>query len=133
MALLDKVTATFELPGNHSAPTAAYEAVGRLVMEQSDVLLVLWDGDPNRGRGDASRVVADAVARHIPVIHVNTYAALPTQFLWTGLSDAEIKQPSVEVVRRAPANTAIAQLVAALTVPPEHKMNTRMLTQFYRE
>ena len=68
-----------------------------------------------------------------PVIHVNTYAALPTQFLWTGLSDAEIKQPSVEVVRRAPANTAIAQLVAALTVPPEHKMNTRMLTQFYRE
>jgi hypothetical protein len=133
VALLDKVTATFELPGDHRAATAAYEAVGRLVLEQSDVLLALWDGDPNRGRGGTSRVVADAVARHIPVIHINTHSELPTQLLWTGLSDAEIEQPSVEIVPRAAADAAIAQVVAALTVPPEHKVDTRMLVQFYRE
>ncbi len=133
VALLEKVTATFELPGNHSEATAAYEAVGRLVLEQCDVLLALWDGDPNRGRGGTSRVVADAVARHIPVIHVHTHVDEPVQLLWTGLSDAEIEQPSVEIVPRAPADTAIAQVVAALTVPPEHKVDTRMLMQFYRE
>ena len=133
VALLEQVTATFELPGNHGAATAAYEAVGRLVLEQCDVLLALWDGDQNRGRGGTSRVVADAVARHIPVIHINTHAEMPTQLLWTGLSDAEIEQPSVEIVPRAPADTAIAQVVAALTVPPEHKVDTRMLMQFYRE
>jgi hypothetical protein len=117
------------------------------VLEQCDVLLALWDGDPNRGRGGTSRVVADAVARHIPVIHIHTHAnanananaegGAPTppapQVLWTGLSDAEIEQPSVEIVPRAPATTAIAQVVAALTIPPEHKVDTRMLKQFYRE
>ncbi len=142
LALLEKVTSTFELPGNHNEATAAYEAVGRLVLEQSDVLLALWDGDSNRGRGGTSRVVADAVARHIPVIHIHTHVNqaiqdthvdVPVQLLWTGLSDAEIEQPSVEIVPRAPADTTIAQVVAALTVPPENKVDTRMLMQFYRE
>ncbi len=133
VTLLEKVTSTFELPGNHAEATAAYEAVGRLVLEQCDVLLALWDGDPNRGRGGTSRVVADAVARHIPVIHIHTHAEEPVQLLWTGLSDAEIEQPSVEIVPRAPADTTIAQVVAALTVPPENKVDTRMLMQFYRE
>jgi hypothetical protein len=142
VALLARVTSTFELPGNHNEATAAYEAVGRLVLEQCDVLLAIWDGDANRGRGGTSRVVADAVARHIPVIHIHTHVdqfihdthtTVPVQLLWTGLSDAEIEQPSVEIVPRAPADTAIAQVVAALTVPPEHKVDTRMLMQFYRE
>ena len=133
VALLEQVTVTFELPGDHGAATAAYEAVGRLLLEQSDVLLALWDGDPNRGRGGTSRVVADAVARHIPVIHVNTHAESPTQLLWTGLGNAEIAQPTLEIVPRATADIAIAQVVAALTVPPEHKVDTRMLARFYRE
>jgi hypothetical protein len=133
LMLLEKSTSTFELPGNHSEATAAYEAVGRLVLEQCDVLLALWDGDPNRGRGGTSRVVADAVARHIPVVHIHTHISEPVQLLWTGLSDAEIEQPSVEIVPRASADKAIPQVVAALTVPPEHKVDTRMLMQFYRE
>jgi hypothetical protein len=133
VALLARIASTFELPGNHNEATAAYEAVGRLVLEQCDVLLAIWDGDTNRGRGGTSRVVADAVARHIPVIHIHTYSEVPVRLLWTGLSDAEIEQPSVEIVPRAPADTAIAQVVAALTVPPEHKVDTRMLMQFYRE
>ena len=133
VSLLSQATATFELPGNHTEATAAYEAVGRLLLEQCDVLLALWDGETNRGRGGTSRVVADAVARHIPVIHLNTHNDAPAQLLWTGLSDAEIEQPSVEIVPRAAANVAIAQVVAALTVPPEHKVHTRMLMQFYRE
>jgi hypothetical protein len=133
VALLARVSSTFELPGNHNEAIAAYEAVGHLVLEQCDVLLALWDGDPYRGRGGTSRVVADAVARRIPVIHIHTHNAAAPLVLWSGLSDAEIEQPIVETVPNAPASTAIAQVVAALTVPPEHKVDTRMLKQFYRE
>ncbi len=133
VGLLAKVTSTFELPGDHSEAIAAYEAVGHLVLEQCDVLLALWDGDPYRGRGGTSRVVSDAVARHIPVIHIHTHGGGSPQMLWSGLSDAEIDQPIVETVPRAPADKAIAQVMAALTVPPEHKVDTRMLKQFYRE
>ena len=133
VALLEKVSATFELPGNHSQAVAAYEAVGHLMLEQCDVLLALWDGDPYRGRGGTSRVVSDAVARRIPVIHIHTHNASAPLVLWSGLSDAEIEQPIVETVPNAPVSTAIAHVVAALTVPPEHKVDTRMLKQFYRE
>ena len=137
VALLGRTTHTFELNGEHLDPesrNASYEAVGRLMLEQSDILLAIWDGDPGRGRGGTSRVVAEAVARHIPVIHVHvhTQAGQPVQLMWTGLSDAEIEQPSVEIVPRADAAIAVGQVVAALTVPPDNKIDGRMLTQFYR-
>ncbi len=131
--LLARSTACFELPGKREQAQAAYEAVGRLVLEQCDVLLALWDGDPNRGRGGTSRVVADAVARHIAVLHLHTHEDLPTQLLWTGLSDAEIEQPSVEIVPRAAASDMLPQVIAALTIPPEHAVDQRMLQRFYKE
>jgi hypothetical protein len=133
VSLLDQVTSTFELPGSRADATAAYEAVGRLVLEQCDVLVALWDGVSNRGRGGTSRVVAEAVARHIPVIHIHSLTHHRVILMWSGLSDAEIEQPSIDTVPRARAENALTQTVAALTVPPEHKVDTRMLMQFYRE
>ena len=134
--LLRNMTATFELPGKHSEAAerdSAYEAVGRLVLEQSDIVLAIWDGDLGRGRGGTSRVVADAVARHIPVIHIHTRSAEAPLLLWSGLSDAEIEQPSVELVPRVAAETGIASAVGLLCVPPEHKVDQRMLTQFFHK
>ena len=61
--LIGSAGAVMELPGRRADAAAAYEAVGRLVLEQSDILIALWDGDPDRGRGGTSRVVAEAIAR----------------------------------------------------------------------
>ncbi len=133
VALLERVTATFELCGDHNDANAAYEAVGRLTLEQSDILMALWDGNPGRGRGGTSRIVAEAVARHIPVIHIQPSGLAPPQVLWSGLSDAEIEQPSVEIVPRIDAENGIGVVVEALTIPPDNKIDLRMLTQFYRE
>ncbi len=144
VALLGRMTAVFELNGEHVEPTkrdGAYEAVGRLLLEQCDVLLAVWDGDPGRGRGGTARVVAEAVARHIPVIHIHageyssTNATAPTaatECLWTGFSDAEIEQPSVEIVPRLPAEKGIRVVVHALTAPPDNNIDRRMLAHFYR-
>ena len=133
VALLEQVSSTFELAGSHDEASAAYEAVGRLVLEQSDIVLALWDGDQGRGRGGTSRVVADAVARHIPVIHIHTLGAEPPQVLWSGLSDAEIEQPSVEIVPRTNADEGIDVSVRLLCLPPDHDVDTRMLARFYRQ
>lgn len=135
LSLLAQMTAVFELDGNHAeteARNAAYEAVGRLVLEQCDVLLAVWDGDPGRGRGGTSRVVAEAVARHIPVIHIHVRDDAPPELLWTGLADADIEQPSVEVVPRAEAKAALAGVVHTLIAPPDNAIDRRMLAHFYR-
>jgi hypothetical protein len=53
--------------------TEAYERVGRYVVDHSDVLIALWDGEPSRGQGGTADIVAYARARKLPLfwIHIN--------------------------------------------------------------
>ena len=72
-------------------------------------------------------------SRHIPVIHIHTLDTESPQLLWSGLSDAEIEQPSVEIVPRTNADEGIDVSVRLLCLPPDHAVDTRMLAQFYRQ
>lgn len=131
--LLSRAHAVFELPGQRSDVEAAYEAVGRLILDQSDLLIALWDGDTNRGRGGTSRVVAEAVLRQVPVLHIHTRSGEPPQLLWSGLGVAEMEQPSVDTVPRAAATEMLPKVVAALTEPPQQEVDRRMLQRFHAE
>jgi hypothetical protein len=46
---------------------AAYEAAGRAVVDGSDVLVALWDGERSRGQGGTAEVVEYARARGVAV------------------------------------------------------------------
>ena len=46
--LLHQSSATFALAGARADADAAYEAVGKVMLDQVDVLLALWDGDVGR-------------------------------------------------------------------------------------
>ena len=131
--LLDSASATFTLTGQRSDADAAYEAVGRVLLDQVDILVALWDGDPGRGRGGTARVVAEAIARHIPVIHIDVDGGSTPVLLWSGLADFEIEQPTIDNVPRAEATVALAPVVATLCVPPDNPIDVRMLERFYRE
>ena len=131
--LLDRASATFALTGDRDDADAAYEAVGRVLLDQVDVLLAVWDGDVGRGRGGTARVVADAIGRHIPVIHVDTEAGNTTVLLWSGLADFEIEQPTSDNVPRADAAVALPLVIQALCVPPDNPIDRRMLSRFNRE
>lgn len=130
--LIGSAGAVMELPGRRADAAAAYEAVGRLVLEQSDILIALWDGDPNRGRGGTSRVVAEAIARRIPVIHVATHESAAPKILWSGLEIADFEQLGIDDVPRAAA-TMLPMVVAALTEPPHQDIDRRMLQHFHAE
>jgi hypothetical protein len=132
-ALLARSDAVFELPGQRADVEAAYESVGRLILDQCDLLIALWDGDRNRGRGGTSYVVAEAVARQVPVLHIHTSGSQPPQILWSGLGIAELDQPTVETVPRAALQDMLPQVVAALTEPPQPEVDRRMLQRFYSE
>jgi hypothetical protein len=52
----------------------AYLAAGRRVVELSNILMAVWDGEPAKGRGGTADVVAFARSRHVPLIHINPVA-----------------------------------------------------------
>ena len=131
--LLDRASATFALAGVRDDADVAYEAVGRVLLDQVDVLLAVWDGDVGRGRGGTARVVADAIGRHIPVIHVDTLGGNAPVLLWSGLADFEIEQPTSDNVPSADAAVALPLVIQALCAPPDNPIDKRMLARFYRE
>src|SRR3984957_5563307 len=67
-ALLAKASAVFQINGTHDAADVAYERVGRFVLEQSDFLIAIWDGEPAAGRGGTTQIVEEALEQNIPVI-----------------------------------------------------------------
>jgi len=70
-ALLARAAVVRELPGTRGTTVEeakAYAAVGRVVVDESDVLLALWDGEAARGDGGTAQVVRDALARAVPVV-----------------------------------------------------------------
>jgi hypothetical protein len=49
----------------------AYERAGQLMVERSDAVIAVWDGQPAAGRGGTADIVAYAEARHVPVFLVD--------------------------------------------------------------
>jgi hypothetical protein len=49
----------------------AYLAAGRRVVELSDVLIAVWDGNPAKGRGGTADIVGYAITSSVPVVHIN--------------------------------------------------------------
>jgi hypothetical protein len=48
----------------------AYEAAGQAVVDRSDIVIVIWDGKPARGRGGTAEIRAYALQRNKPVFWI---------------------------------------------------------------
>ncbi len=78
-ALLDRAAAgagltVFELDGSRTDEAAAYGAAGRVVLNQSDLLVVVWDGDAPGGGGGTVETLHEAVGYHVPVLWIDAKA-----------------------------------------------------------
>ena len=76
--LLAAATAVFELdgrvvrtePGVRQPDSRSYEAAGRAMLNQSDLLIAVWDGQPGHGPGGTGQVVDEALRRGVPVVWI---------------------------------------------------------------
>ena len=76
--LLRQASAVLELDGtvdrddrgNRNPDSQSYEAVGRVVLNQTDILIAVWDGKPPHGRGGTGQIAGEALQRGIPVVWV---------------------------------------------------------------
>jgi hypothetical protein len=68
--LLSRADEVIELPPARFREQA-YEAAGQYVVDHCDVLIAVWDGQEEQGRGGTAWVVAEAKKRSLPVARVH--------------------------------------------------------------
>jgi len=73
--------ALFELNGDRQNEGAAYGAAGRVVLNQSDLLVAIWDGRPAAGAGGTVDTMTQAIGFRTPVLWIHTEAPFGWAFL----------------------------------------------------
>lgn len=68
-SLLKQASRVTKLPAT-ATRNEAYEQVGLYVLDNSDVLIAVYDGQPAQGQGGTAEIVHRALARGIPVLHI---------------------------------------------------------------
>ena len=68
---LDAADEVAALPGDRAAAEDAYVSVGKKMIEASDVIVAIWDGEEGRGPGGTAHVVELARQSAVPVIHID--------------------------------------------------------------
>lgn len=126
-SLMERATSTMVLGDYSSGSEAAYEMAGQIVLSQCDILFAIWDGEAAGGRGGTTHVIAEAVARHQPVIHIDANGEKPPMLLWSGLHAAIPDRPTIDGVERASASEALPALIDALCAPPKDAQHDALL------
>ena len=67
--LLEQADQVIELPAEDTRE-ACYLAAGMYILDHSDVLIAVWDGEPARGIGGTAEIVAEARRRGMPLAWV---------------------------------------------------------------
>jgi hypothetical protein len=79
--LLGRAVRVWQAPPG-SSRQEAYERAGRRVVDRSDVVIALWDGQPSRGRGGTATIVSYARDQGIPLAWVNTAGSAEPEFCY---------------------------------------------------
>jgi hypothetical protein len=110
-------TAVFELDGCRARTEASYLAAGRVVLNQTDLLIALWDGKDQQGTGGTGQIVHEALRRGIPTLWVN----------WVSPADWHIKRATWRLLRQPVDLQGDLRLltdeVIELLLPPDGNRN----------
>jgi hypothetical protein len=93
-----------------SSREEAYERAGRRVVDRSDVVVALWDGQPSRGRGGTATIVSYARDQGVPVAWVNTAEPADLVFWYDHERAARVEEAAREF--REYNTPAISQFTA---------------------
>lgn len=101
--------------GNRKPESQSYEAVGRGILNQTDLLIAVWDGKDAFGRGGTGQVVREALQNGIPVIHIP----------WATHEKWQMKQTAWRILEE-PADISgesdrLSELIRKLLLPPDEK------------
>ncbi len=111
--LLARAEHVAELPGRPGFAAQAYRRAGHALLDESDVLLAVWDGQPAQGAGGTAEVVNEACRRRMPVIHVSTHPRTPPVLVWQRQGSATRGRSAYEAAPSRPCGPAqVAAMVS---------------------
>ncbi|UCF69121.1 MAG: hypothetical protein JSV80_07510 [Acidobacteriota bacterium] len=113
----------FECDGERTDPGAAYGATGRVVLNQSDVLVAIWDGKPAQGRGSTVEKVQEAVDLRVPVIWIDAlepdrWSVIRDKSMLPAPTDTQRARPPLPAESDHGETAAIEDLVGEILAPP---------------
>ena len=136
----------FELDGLRSDESEAYGATGRVVLNQSDLLIIVWDGCGNNKRGGTYETLKEACIFNVPVLWIDARAPHSWRFL---LKESEFPNASNErcvpqvgeTTQPKPIFHEIKKIVDQILEPPKtsgtgeghHKRKPDLRTEYFAE
>lgn len=94
--------------------TRSYEAVGRLVVRNCDLLIAVWDGRPARGRGGTGDIVRFAARFGLPVWWIDAMGGASPRLVRSG---SDLRAPE-QAPQGADAASHLADIVRWMLLPP---------------
>lgn len=88
LSLLAQADQVIEMPPA-ATRDQAYEAAGEYVLDNSDVLITIWDGQHSQGRGGTGDIVARARDKKLPIAWVHAGNRNPGTHQPTSLGDEQ--------------------------------------------
>ena len=101
--------------GDPSVQTSSYAEIGRFVVRNCDLLIAIWDGQPERGRGGTAEIVRFAVQVGLPVWWIQESAVEPGKLV-TRLSHLNVPATAPDGER---AEAELKRYLFRSIVPPE--------------
>ena len=108
-------------------------AAGRAVLDHSDLVLTIWDGEGPRGTGGTGQIVHEAIERGLPVIWIDLKGQI-----WTSESSTDLSQ-HLEVGWKSAESeggnlaSVLEEWVKATLAPPVNPVVRRRLSEFLTE
>lgn len=121
------------LPGRRDSTARAYDGVGVVILENSDLILAVWDGGASAGKGGTTDLVERAAAIGMPIIHIDALGKAPPRLLWSGLAAHPVSGVDVEHLPAALALDAIPAVVDRVVRPPADPDERRRLGRYLDE
>lgn len=99
--LLRRAEHIVELPSSLDDSKAAYEAVGRAIVDRSDIMVAIWDGKPAAGRGGSPEIIEYAVRHGKAVLWVDATRDRPPLLIELPTTHGPRQVPLAQLAARA--------------------------------
>jgi hypothetical protein len=140
LALAEKTTrlVKFDLDGNRTDENEAYRNNGQIVLNQSDLLFVIWDGISHYRKGGTEETFYSAIVQQIPVIWIDACAPHLWEIIHPGQAYPEKDSGNRNIPSGRKTRNDIIKLVSdVLAIHDEsvENLNNQMerIAAFYRE
>jgi hypothetical protein len=143
-ALLRHDRSVLVLPGERGRPgdsqqaatlreNCSYEDAGLTLLNQSDLILAVWDGEAGAGRGGTRDLLDIAARSGTPIIHIDAKRERPPRVLWNGLEPFPSISNAVDDLPAESLGKALSGLIDQLLRPPEteHDVERLRLKSYY--